>query len=117
MVIGPNRLLMLVLPPAFVAFSLSPPTYAQHCIASHQAEQRTTKVYNPKRPERQDLQPLNMSMPDPYKTSRRDFTRFMLLQTCPDNAKAEYKERFGAVHELLKLLMEHEAMTAVRIEL
>ena len=40
----------------------------------------------------------------------------MLLQTCPDNAKAEYKERFGAVHELLKLLMEHEAMSAVRIE-
>ena len=56
-----------------------------------------------------------MPIPDPYKTSRRDFTQFLLDHTCPDNAKPEYKARFEAVHELLKLLIEHEAMKAVRI--
>ncbi len=54
-----------------------------------------------------------MAPPDPYTTTRRVFTQYLLDQQCPESADQKYKKLFNNQHQLLKLLVEHDAMRPV----
>jgi hypothetical protein len=53
---------------------------------------------------------LEMPMPNPNTTTRDDFTKYYVRQTCPENADPKFRKLFVNLQKMLDLLANHDAM-------